>query len=218
MTSTRQLLTGQDFQRMALAAAAEIDSQHDALSRLDAAGGDGDHGANVKAALTQAREVITRHSEPSPASVMGALVVAFQEHMGGAAGVLFGAFFSGVEDVFGNDPEIDGRTFAHGLASGLKRTMKLGKAEVGDRTMVDALGPAVDAASRAASAGETPHQILSEAATAARSGAEATKDLVPRLGRAAYAPEKAIGTPDAGATTAALILEAWARATEKASS
>lgn len=207
-------LSGEDFRQMALAAAAKIDSQHQVLSRLDAAGGDGDHGANVRAAMTEARKVIASQAEPSPASVLGALGVSFQEHMGGAAGVLIGEFFAGAAEVFGNDQEIDGTTLSEALSSGLTQLMNLGGATVGDRTMVDALAPAVETAREAARSGATPHELLAEAAKSARAGADATRDLVPTVGRAAYAPEKAVGMPDAGATTLALILEAWARAAD----
>lgn len=212
MNATQHPLTGRDFQRMAIAAADMVDSEQGMLSRLDAAGGDGDHGANMKAGMTEARLLVERLPETTPASVLEALVVAFQEHMGGAGGVLLGEFFAGAGSDIGEKSEVDGLGLAECLAAGLERLQRVGKAEVGDRTMVDALLPAVMAATEAAAAGDPPAAVLANAAAAAREGAEATSGLTPKLGRARYAPDRAIGTPDAGATTVGLILDAWARA------
>jgi dihydroxyacetone kinase-like protein len=201
---------------MALAAADTIDTEQGMLSRLDAAGGDGDHGANIKAGMTAARALVERLDEPTPASVLEALQVATQEQMGGAGGVLLGEFFAGGAEVLRTVLEVDGPMLAKCLATGLERLKRTGRAEVGDRTMVDALTPAAEAAWHAASEGGDPATVLAMAAAAARQGAEATSTLVPTLGRAKYAPGRAVGTPDAGATTVALILEAFAGAAEEA--
>jgi dihydroxyacetone kinase-like protein len=108
--------------------------------------------------------------------------------------------------------EVDGSGVAAALRAGLDGVVSRGKAEVGDATMVDALAPAADAADKAAAAGGGPAQVLAAAAAAADAGAGSTVDLVPRKGRASYLGERAVGHPDPGARSAALLLRALAEA------
>lgn len=212
MTAHELLLDAAAFRRMVTAAADAVDAEHRALSRLDAAAGDGDHGINLKRAMDAARSAVARRPEGSPGVLLGIVGEACAEEMGGAAGALFGGFFAAAADMLGDQPDVDGATLAEALSAGAARVAALGRAAVGDRSMVDALAPAADAARAAARSGSGPAGVLAGAAAAARRGADGTRDLVPRVGRARYAADHAVGSADPGATTVALILGAWADA------
>ena len=124
--------------------------------------------------------------------------------MGGASGAIFGAFFlKGVANLRDLD-RVSHNSMAESLSAGLEGVKALGKAQVGDKTMVDALAPAVAAFGAADDFGSA----WQAAAIAARKGADSTCDLVARQGRAKFLGERAIGHPDPGATTIALIFEA----------
>lgn len=185
------------------AIARRLRSERDALNRLDAALGDGDHGTSLSAALAAAVEDIAELKQPSAGDIWLTTAKAVMNRMGGASGAIFGTFFfkgarrlRGKERVSKNDMEAV-------LQAGLQGVKARGNAEIGDKTMVDALAPAVKAfcgADELASA-------WSGAAKAAREGAESTRELVARRGRAKYLGERAIGHVDPGATSIALIFE-----------
>ncbi len=191
--------------------ARRILSERDRLNRLDAALGDGDHGTSVSAAFAAAAADIAELKQPSAGDIWLVTAKAVMNRMGGASGAIFGTFFlkgaghlRGIERVGKSDMEAV-------LQAGLQGVKARGKAEVGDKTMVDALEPAVKAfcgADEFASA-------WTRATEAAREGAESTRELVARRGRAKYLSERAIGHVDPGASSIAVIFEAvddWWRA------
>jgi dihydroxyacetone kinase-like protein len=130
---------------------------------------------------------------------------------GGASSALFGTFFKGMGEEAGEaDPDCVAvaRIFASGLNSVLKQT----RARAGDKTMIDALEPAVAAVGRATAVGDPISAALESAAAAALMGAEATKTLVARYGRAKFLGEKTLGHADAGAISVALIFQGFSQA------
>lgn len=186
------------------AIAGRIGEESAHLNRLDAALGDGDHGTNVSTAFAAAVEDIAALDEPSMSAIWQSTAKALLNRMGGASGALFGIFFlRGVallrdRDALGKDE------MGALLQSGLEGVKARGKANIGDKTMVDALAPAVAAFLEAEDFGSA----WSGAALAARQGAANTRDLVARQGRAKFLGERGIGRIDPGATTVALIFEA----------
>ena len=122
---------------------------------------------------------------------------------GGASSSLLGTFFAGMGDVELREDAMDCHDLAQSLQAGLRAVSRQTKARPGDKTMMDALTPAVDAASAAASAGKTIPEALEDAARAASPGAESTRDLVARYGRARSLGERTRGYQDAGATSIA---------------
>jgi dihydroxyacetone kinase-like protein len=130
--------------------------------------------------------------------------------VGGASGPLYGTFFLRMGTSAGDRAEFDGAAFAAALRAGLEGVLTRGKAQVGDKTMVDALTPAVDALDAALADGASLKDALRAAATAAREGADATVPLVARKGRASYLGERSAGHRDPGATSTTLLLEAAA--------
>ena len=210
MTDTTVQLDGHAWKTMIVAAADAVEQQVDELSRLDAVVGDGDHGVNVVTALRFARSELTTSGDLLPADAMRTLARGFLDEMGGAAGALFGSLFRVMGRSFGETEATDTTEFAEALAGGVETVMRRGQTSPGDKTMVDALAPAAAAATEAAQDGIGVVDALAAVAAAARSGVESTTSMPASRGRAKYAGDKAVGVPDAGATTVAIIFEAWA--------
>ena len=211
-------LGGADWQRLVIAAADSIDDHVDELSRLDAAVGDGDHGVNVATAMTYARREVAALNNPLPSEVLAVVALGFLDEMGGAAGALFGSFFRAAGRSFADATEITSLQLADAIDAGTAVVMRRGKAEPGDKTMVDALAAAAAAGRKAADEAIPVGAALAAIATAARQGAESTTAMTASRGRARYAEDKSIGIQDAGATTVALLCEAWALATKEGTS
>lgn len=215
MTQSTSLLDGRDWKRMIIAAADAVDDQVNELSRLDAAVGDGDHGVNVVTALGYARRELVASGDLLPGDTMKTVARGFLEEMGGAAGALFGSLFRVMGRSFGDAQQTDTPLLAEALSTGVEAVMRRGQTSPGDKTMVDALVPATGAATEAAEAGVDIEDALVAVAVAARSGAESTISMPASRGRAKYAGDKAVGVADAGATTVAIVFEAWAGAAER---
>lgn len=197
-------LSPADLTAMLEAIAQRITSEREALNRLDAAIGDGDHGTSVSAAFNAAVEDVAALDQPSASDVWFAAAKAVMNRMGGASGALFGTFFlKGVPVLRGKD-SLSKSDMEAVMEAGLQGVKTRGKAKVGDKTMVDALEPAMLAFARACDFTEG----WSSAAEAARKGADSTQDLIARHGRAKYLGERAIGHIDPGACAIALIFEA----------
>jgi dihydroxyacetone kinase-like protein len=189
---------------------AEIAHRRTELTHLDQEIGDGDHGENLargfSAVLTKLRA-----SEPdTPATVMSLVASTLISTVGGASGPLFGTAFLRVSTVLGSATEVDGALVAAALVAARDGVVARGKAEVGDKTMVDALSPAADAATAAAQAGSDVADVLAAAAAAAAAGATSTTPLQARKGRASYLGERSIGHIDPGAQSTAYILASFA--------
>ena len=188
-----------------------MSDHQDELSRLDAVAGDGDHGVNMATALSEAMERIEASDDPTPAEVFRTTGRAFHDAVGGAAGALFGSFFGAIGGQLNRseDPASPADLVA-GMEKGLARVMRIGKVEPGQKTMVDALSPALEQARAAAGRQASLAHVLGAAARSARQGAASTGSMEPRAGRARYAAEQSVGTQDPGACTVALIFESWA--------
>ena len=196
--------------RMVAAAARSIDDQQDELSRLDAVAGDGDHGVNMATALAEAAHRCNQPGHDTAGGVFRTVGLAFHETVGGAAGALFGAFFASLGRSLDRVESPGAADFVQGLRAGLARVARVGRSAPGQKTMIDALGPAVDGAWEALRSGCGVVGVVAAAAVAARDGAASTAGMRPSAGRARYAPEAGAGSEDPGACTVALIFEAWA--------
>jgi dihydroxyacetone kinase phosphoprotein-dependent L subunit len=185
---------------------AAAEAEREALGELDRLSGDGDYGANLAVAIGHIYAVLER----APASVGDPFDGASTGFLrtGGTSGPLFGMWFRAFAQAGADRAAIDLDELAAAAEEGLAAVRRLGGAEVGDKTMVDALAPAVGALLAGAEDGAELEAALSAAAVAARAGAEATADLVARRGRASYVGEVARGVIDPGAVTAALFFEA----------
>jgi dihydroxyacetone kinase-like protein len=176
------------------------------LSDLDAAIGDADHGINMNRGMTAVVAALNE-APPTDAGVLCKQVgMTLVKSVGGASGPLYGTFFLRMAPAMG----ADSADFAAALRAGVEGVVQRGRAEAGDKTMFDALAPALDALDAALASGSDLAGGLAEAATAAEEGRDATESMVARKGRASYLGQRSVGHIDPGATSAALLIGAAA--------
>ena len=202
-------------QRWIELAAADIAEQRDYLVDLDRAIGDGDHGENMDRGFKAALEALSQAQPGSVAEVLKTVAKTLMSTVGGAAGPLYGTAFLRASKAAG-DGELDGAGVAAVIAGALDGIQARGKATTGEKTMVDAWTPALEAARAAAESGSDGAAVLEAAATAAEAGAAATEPLRATKGRASYLGERSIGHLDPGAVSTSLILRAAVRAAGEA--
>jgi dihydroxyacetone kinase-like protein len=194
------------------------------LTDLDAAIGDADHGSNMDRGMQAVVGRLEGLGEPggageperAAAGDVGALLKAvgmtLVSTVGGAAGPLYGTLFLDMGRAAGGAEELTVAQWAAVLEAGVKGVQARGKAELGDKTMIDALRPAAEALRAAASSGLSLADALQGAAEAAEQGMKATIPLVARKGRASYLGERSAGHQDPGATSSWLLMQAAAEA------
>ncbi len=189
--------------------AESVKDRRDYLTQLDAAIGDGDHGVNMDRGFEAVGKALAGQDGSLPPgkllTVAGKTLVST---VGGASGPLWGTAFRRAGRALGDREELDGRDLVVALRAALDGVVELGAAQPGDKTMVDALGPGIDALEGALDAGEPLESALAAATAAAESGAKATIPLQARKGRASYLGERSVGHQDPGATSTALIVRA----------
>lgn len=178
------------------------------LTHLDSAIGDADHGANMTRGFDAAEARLAELAAPAPGEVLATTGHALVTSIGGASGPLWGSVFRRAGHALGDAAEVDLAALAHALGAGLAAVMELGSAEPGDKTMVDALAPAVDALHAAARDGAALGEALDAARRAAEEGARLTTPMLARKGRASYLGERSVGHLDPGAASTALIVAA----------
>jgi dihydroxyacetone kinase-like protein len=190
--------------------ARRIGESKEHLTALDAAIGDADHGINMDRGMTAAVAGLDAAAPPTPGELFKQVGMALVSNVGGAAGPLFGTFFLRMGNSCGDKPllELDDLTAA--LRSGLDGVVARGKAEAEDKTMYDALAPAVSALGSSVQKGQTVKDALREAWATAEAGRDATIPMLARKGRASYLGERSIGHQDPGATTVALLFQSAA--------
>ena len=194
--------------------AAEIGEHREELVRLDTAIGDGDHGTNMDRGM---RKVLERLAEQPGADIgasLKAVGMALVSSVGGAAGPLYGTLFMRMGAAVDGASALDTAALADAVDAGLQGVVGRGKAEPGDKTMVDALGPAVAALHEAAAAGADPGEAARRAASAAENGMKATIPMEARKGRASYLGPRSVGHQDPGATSTYLLLRSAAETLE----
>ncbi|TWF79895.1 dihydroxyacetone kinase DhaL subunit [Pseudonocardia hierapolitana] len=193
-------------ERWIRAFAAAIAENEQELTRLDSAIGDADHGANMNRGFKAVIAKLDTASPDDPAALLKQVGMTLVSTVGGASGPLYGTFFLRMATAIGDAGTLDQKLFAAALRAGVDGVVARGKAEAGDKTMYDALAPAVDALD-AALGGEDTGGALRAAADAAAQGRDATTPMQARKGRASYLGERSVGHQDPGATSAALLLQ-----------
>jgi len=183
------------------------------LITLDRDIGDGDHGENLDRGFSAILPKLDEQpADATPADILKLAATTLISTVGGASGPLYGTALLKASIAVAGQEDLDADAVVALLTAARDGIVLRGKAEVGDKTMVDAWTPAVDAASAAAAAGESPARVLAAAADAAWGGAAATEPLVARKGRASYLGERAIGHRDPGAQSTSYLLQAAAAA------
>jgi phosphoenolpyruvate---glycerone phosphotransferase subunit DhaL len=186
---------------------ASVEENKDYLTKLDSAIGDADHGTNMARGMNAASTKIDGLSSGDIGQLLKTVGMALVSSVGGAGGPLYGTLFMQMGSAVGGKSELELADWAAAVEAGLKGVQARGKAELGDKTMVDALTPAAEALATAARNGDELHAALREAAAAAKQGMEATVPLVARKGRASYLGERSAGHQDPGATSSYLLMQ-----------
>ncbi|MFD7712116.1 DAK2 domain-containing protein [Streptomyces sp. NPDC059786] len=176
-----------------------VHTAHDTLTALDQISGDGDFGDNIAEGLDRTAAALEKSPGEAPFAVAARI---FLDEVGGTSGPLMGLLFQEIAAAFAAHDD-DRAAWRAGVREGLAAIQRVGEAQPGDRTLVDALVPARDALDAGAD--------VRDVAVAALDGARATADLRARMGRASYVGERALGFPDPGATGVALLF--WSLAT-----
>ncbi|MFD6276459.1 dihydroxyacetone kinase subunit DhaL [Streptomyces sp. NPDC060209] len=192
------------FRRWMAATAAAVDREADRLTELDAAIGDADHGSNMRRGFAAVNDVLEKEAPAAPGAVLTLAGRHLISTVGGASGPLYGTLLRRTGKALGDAPEVTPDELAQALGAGVAAVAQLGGAQAGDKTMLDALLPAV----------EVLGTSFAEARDAALAGALATVPLRARKGRASYLGERSIGHQDPGAASAALLVGALAEAAE----
>lgn len=186
-----------------------IAQQRDHLTHLDAAIGDGDHGTNMDRGFTAVREALAGLGDDArPGAVLTLAGKTLVSKVGGASGPLWGTALRRAGRALGDAEQVDGPALAGALDAALGAVTELGAAQAGDKTMVDALAPAVAALHAELDGGASLVDAVDAAARAAEEGAHATTPLQARKGRASYLGERSIGHEDPGAHSTGLVLRA----------
>lgn len=187
-------------------------AQRDWLTELDSAIGDADHGANMARGMTAAAEKVQQTNPATADELFKTVGMTLVSTVGGASGPLYGTFFLRLGASLGAVGEVGPEALAAGLRAGLEGVVARGKAEAGDKTLFDAIAPALDAMDAALAAGASVAEATTAAATAAAAGRDATIPLVARKGRASYLGERSAGHMDPGSASATLLFETLAAA------
>ncbi|MCB8874886.1 dihydroxyacetone kinase family protein [Acidisoma silvae] len=176
------------------------------LGRIDAQAGDGDHGQGMARGSAAGAAAAQRAAEAGAgaASVLAAAANAWADRAGGTSGAIWGLGLLAASRALTDQTSADGAAVAKAARQALDSVLTLGRARPGDKTLVDAFVPFVDALGAAMAAGEALPRAWAAGAAAAEQGAEGTKQLIPRLGRARPLAERSLGHPDAGAVSFAL--------------
>jgi len=199
----------EDMGRMIRAAADKIRANRDDLSKLDSAIGDGDHGMTIARAMGIAEKVIAESDKKELKGLLKDVGWGVMGVDGGATGPLLGSFLMGLGNGIDELETIDCPMLAAMFEAGLAAVRRQSKAQIGDKTLMDALLPAVNAMRRAADEGKSIKEALQAAAKAAEDGATSTKEFKARFGRAKNLGDRTIGCQDPGATSMALIFQGF---------
>jgi dihydroxyacetone kinase-like protein len=186
------------------------------LTDLDAAIGDADHGINMDRGMTAVIKALDSGEGGAAPADMSALCkqvgMTLVKSVGGASGPLYGTFFLRMAGALSSDDGVDAADFAKALRAGVEGVVQRGRAEAGDKTMFDALAPALDALDAALASGTGLAGALVDATMAAEKGRDATESMVARKGRASYLGQRSVGHVDPGAASAAMLVAAAATA------
>lgn len=206
------------FMRRWLATATEaVERESSQLTELDSPIGDADHGANMRRGFVAARKAVEQEPPDTPGAVLVAIGRQLISSVGGASGPLYGTLLRRTGKALGDGPSVTAAELRDGLRDGIEGVARLGGAEPGDKTMLDALWPAIEALTGALDAGGSAAEALAAASSAADEGAKATTPMRARKGRASYLGERSVGHQDPGATSSALLMAALAQTAMEAS-
>lgn len=178
------------------------------LTELDSAIGDADHGINMARGFTAAKAALADTPPADIGAALKSVAMTLIKTVGGASGPLYGTFFLKAATGCAGASELDAAALEQMFSDGVAGIVQRGKAQPGDKTMIDAWTPAIEALKTSRAAGGSIQEMISAAAEAAAAGRDATVPLVARKGRASYLGERSKDHQDPGATSTTLMVEA----------
>jgi dihydroxyacetone kinase-like protein len=190
----------------------EVTDQQGYLTELDSAIGDADHGINMARGMTAVKEKIEAEPAGTADEMLKKVGMTLVTSVGGASGPLYGTFFLRMSTTVGPVTELDAAGLGSALRAGLDGLVQRGRPELGDKTMYDALAPALDAYDSAVGDGKSIQVATADAASAAAVGRDGAKELVARKGRASYLGERSAGHLDPGSVSATMLMETLSKA------
>ncbi|MGQ0608786.1 MAG: dihydroxyacetone kinase subunit DhaL [Chloroflexota bacterium] len=196
---------GRAMRRFVEAFADRLHERRDELTQLDSAIGDADHGINMDRGFTAVRAGLDDLADGDLGAFAKGIGMTLISKVGGASGPLYGTFFLRLAAAFGDRASVTADELGAALRAGLDGVRQRGKAELDDKTMVDAMSPAVDAYE--AASGDGIGAALRAAAAASAEGRDRVTPLVARKGRASYLGERAANHQDPGATSTTILFE-----------
>ncbi|MFN6568490.1 dihydroxyacetone kinase subunit DhaL [Dendronalium sp. ChiSLP03b] len=187
--------------------ATQIEQNKEYLTELDAAIGDADHGINMDRGFKKVISQLTDVADRDIGSILKTVSMTLISSVGGASGPLYGTFFLRASTVAIGKHELTGQDLGELLQAGLDGVLQRGKAQLGDKTMVDVLSPAVVAFRQALEEGKDTTAAMQQAVAAAEEGLQNTTPMLAKKGRAFYLGERSVGHQDPGATSSYLMLK-----------
>ena len=201
-------VTKQQILNWLQAVAQAIAENKDYLTELDAAIGDADHAINLDRGFKKVAEQLTQLETKDIGTTLKTVSMTLISAVGGASGPLYGTFFLRASTTVAGKEALTPTELANLLQAGVAGVIQRGKANLGDKTMIDALSPAANTFAELVEGGSATTEALKQAVQAAEIGMEQTIPLVAKKGRASYLGERSVGHQDPGATSSFLILRA----------
>lgn len=201
------MVSGEKVVEILMAIADKIDENKAYLTELDAKIGDGDHGLNMSKGFLAVKEALNSVESNNIGNILKKTGMALVSHVGGASGPLYGTAFMKSAVIVNGKESIDIDDFINILKASIDGIVLRGRAQKGDKTMLDAIIPAYDAANTAKDEGKDYKGILEAASKAAEEGSEYTEKISARKGRASYLGDRSIGHKDPGSVSSAIMLK-----------
>ncbi len=211
------MVTKEQIVQWLQAFAAVLEQNKDYLSELDSAIGDADHGINMNRGFKKVMSQLASVADKDIGSILKTVSMTLISSVGGASGPLYGTLFLRAATAVDGKQDLTDEDMVRLLQAGLDGVIQRGKAQLGDKTMVDALSPAVEAFQQSVVGGEGAIAAMQEAVAAAEQGMKDTTPMLAKKGRASYLGERSVGHQDPGATSSYLMLKSLSATVESSS-
>ena len=208
----RSTLSSSDIIRIVDAISETMENQKGYLSELDGAIGDGDHGVNMAKCFREVKKKLPENTDKDVGTILKNVGMVILNSVGGAMGALYGTFFLKMAKEVTGKTEVNLEDLVRMFEAGEKGIQEMGKAQPGDKTLLDTIDPAVKALKEAHANRKPLDEALTDFSEAAKKGAESTREMISRIGRSSRLGERTIGHQDAGATSCYFILDAFYQA------
>lgn len=205
----RDTLSSSDIIRIIESISDTMENQKGYLSELDGAIGDGDHGVNMAKCFREVKKKLPENTDKDVGTILKNVGMVILNSVGGAMGALYGTFFLKMAKEVTGKTEVNLEDLVRMFEAGEKGIQEMGKAQLGDKTLLDTIDPAVKALKEAQAKGKSLADALADFSEAAKRGAESTREMISKIGRSSRLGERTIGHQDAGATSCYFIFDAF---------